>query len=247
MAARFTLGDWHYAHRGLWRKTGPTENSLAAYRAAAEAGYGIEFDLRPSIDGVPLLFHDPVLDRMTNDTGPVAERTGDQLQRTALKGSDETIPVFSDLLDLWPDDLPLLAELKIDGLTHPVTFARDIAATLQDWNGPAAIMSFSTEAVEALPDTIMRGQLVHPLNMSGEYIFDGVLRHAANCGVDYLCVWHEDALKAADFANSNALGLAIYTSRNEEQHKALLDERLTGLGIIFEHYDPRLAEESISQ
>lgn len=247
MAARFTLGDWHYAHRGLWRKSGPVENSRAAYRAAAESGYGIEFDLRPSIDGVALLFHDPLLDRMTLETGPVAELTADQLQRTILKGSDETIPVLSDLLDFWPDNLPLLAELKIDGLTHPVTFAHDIAARLHDWSGPAAIMSFSTEAVEALPDTIMRGQLVHPLKMSGEYIFDGVMKHAVNCGADYLCVWHEDALKAADFADTHGLGLAIYTSRSQEQHRALLNERLKGMGIIFEQYDPRLAEQSVSQ
>ena len=39
-----------YAHRGLWGK-GVPENSLAAFRAAAEAGFGIELDVQLSKDG----------------------------------------------------------------------------------------------------------------------------------------------------------------------------------------------------
>ena len=39
------------AHRGLWSADGPPENSLAAFEAACEAGYGIELDVQLSADG----------------------------------------------------------------------------------------------------------------------------------------------------------------------------------------------------
>ncbi|MEM8921520.1 MAG: glycerophosphodiester phosphodiesterase family protein, partial [Pseudomonadota bacterium] len=57
-----------YAHRGLWDATRP-ENSLAAFHAAVVAGVGIELDVRLSADGVAMVFHDQMLDRMTNASG----------------------------------------------------------------------------------------------------------------------------------------------------------------------------------
>ena len=73
LAERFTLSDYAYAHRGLWTADGLTENSLEALLAAAENGLGIEFDVRPAADGVPIIFHDPVLERMTGEAGAVAK------------------------------------------------------------------------------------------------------------------------------------------------------------------------------
>ena len=65
MAAPFSLGDYAYAHRGLWTKDGAPENSLAAFDAAAKAGIGMEFDIRLSADGIPVCFHDRTLTKMT--------------------------------------------------------------------------------------------------------------------------------------------------------------------------------------
>ena len=75
LAERFNLTDFAYAHRGLWTADGPTENSLDAFLQAAEQGLGIEFDVRPSSDGVPIVFHDPELDRMTSETGATEDRS----------------------------------------------------------------------------------------------------------------------------------------------------------------------------
>ena len=49
----------NHAHRGLHTKdkTVP-ENSLPAFRAAAEAGYGVELDIQLSRDGQVVVFHD---------------------------------------------------------------------------------------------------------------------------------------------------------------------------------------------
>ena len=50
------------AHRGLWRPDGAPENSLAAFQAAAAAGYGIELDVQLSADGEAMVFHDGKLE-----------------------------------------------------------------------------------------------------------------------------------------------------------------------------------------
>ena len=46
-----------FAHRGL-HDASVAENSMAAFRAAIDAGYGIEMDIQPSRDSVPMVFHD---------------------------------------------------------------------------------------------------------------------------------------------------------------------------------------------
>lgn len=42
---------------------------------------GIELDVRLSSDGVPVVFHDPVLDRTTDCSGPVSGLSADELAR----------------------------------------------------------------------------------------------------------------------------------------------------------------------
>ncbi len=50
-----------FAHRGL-HNAAKAENSMAAFHAAIDAGYGIELDIHPSLDGIPLVFLDYSLD-----------------------------------------------------------------------------------------------------------------------------------------------------------------------------------------
>ena len=46
------------AHRGLHENPSLPENSLGAFKAAVDAGFGIELDVQLSKDGVPVVFHD---------------------------------------------------------------------------------------------------------------------------------------------------------------------------------------------
>ena len=62
------------AHRGLSRAC--PENTLPAFAAAMAVGaHEIEFDLWASRDGVPVVCHDATVDRTTDGTGRIAERT----------------------------------------------------------------------------------------------------------------------------------------------------------------------------
>ena len=54
----------YYAHRGLHDDEKP-ENSLAAYKAALDKGYGIEFDVHLLKDGSLAVMHDSDLKRTT--------------------------------------------------------------------------------------------------------------------------------------------------------------------------------------
>ena len=88
-----------YAHRGLHCvEDGIPENSLPAFRRAVEAGYGIELDLHLTTDGQLVVFHDDTLDRVCGVSGRVDESSYPELQQLRLSGTEETIPLFSQVL-----------------------------------------------------------------------------------------------------------------------------------------------------
>lgn len=138
-------------HRGLHGPAVP-ENSLAAFRAAIEAGYGIELDVQHAADGEPMVFHDYDLLRMAGSEGFIADATRDELGRLRLGKTDEGIPTLAEVLRLVAGRVPLLIEIKDqDGrLGENIGDLQDRVATLlQPYEGPAAVMSFNPEAVAA--------------------------------------------------------------------------------------------------
>ena len=129
------------------------ENSASAIRAARAAGYAIEMDLQLSADGVPMVFHDEDLSRLTAEHGPLNAHTAADLTRIKLKGSDDTIPTFAQVLALVAGAVPLLIELKDQTLTMSETDARlesATAAALESYSGPAALMSFNPHCIAHL-------------------------------------------------------------------------------------------------
>ena len=74
-----------YAHRGLWGE-GIPENSLAAFRRAAEHGFAIELDVQLSRDGEVMVFHDYTLDRVCGKAGRPCDFTAAELSQISLSG-----------------------------------------------------------------------------------------------------------------------------------------------------------------
>lgn len=147
----------HRAYHDL--AAGRPENSRAAMRAALAAGYAIELDLQLSADGVPMVFHDYDLRRLTGVGGPIRGRSAAELGRLALLGGDEGIPTLREVLALVDGKAPLLIELKDqDGAMGPAVGALEwaTAEALRGYAGPVAVMSFNPHAVaafgEACPD-----------------------------------------------------------------------------------------------
>ncbi|MFF6987204.1 glycerophosphodiester phosphodiesterase family protein [Streptomyces sp. NPDC010273] len=95
-------------HRGVMGLE--PENTLRSFVAAEQAGLDvIELDLHLSQDGALVVMHDADVDRTTDGTGPIAERTLDEL-RTLDAGRGERVPVFEEVLDAVRS--PLQAEIK---------------------------------------------------------------------------------------------------------------------------------------
>ena len=87
------------AHRG---DTGAApENTLAAFRAAGEAGAtGIELDVHLSSDGQLVVIHDDTLERTTSGSGPVHALSARELQDLSVGGTSERIPLLHEVLAL---------------------------------------------------------------------------------------------------------------------------------------------------
>jgi glycerophosphoryl diester phosphodiesterase len=90
-----------FAHRG--GISAHPENTMASFANAVELGYRyLETDVHLSADGVLFAFHDDVLDRVTDRTGPLASLTAAEIE-TARVGGTEPIPRFEELLTAWPN------------------------------------------------------------------------------------------------------------------------------------------------
>jgi glycerophosphoryl diester phosphodiesterase len=91
------------AHRGA--SADAPENTMAAFELALRQGAdALELDVRLSRDGVPIVLHDPTLDRTTPLRGPAAAHTAGELRSAR-------VPSLADVLSAFPRT-PLLIDLK---------------------------------------------------------------------------------------------------------------------------------------
>ena len=105
----------HYAHRGLFdNNSDAPENSIAAFKKAVDAGYGIELDVQLSKDNKLVVFHDATLNRMCGIDGKVWEYTLEELKQFRLLGSNEQIPTFEEFLAVVDGKVPFILEYKLD-------------------------------------------------------------------------------------------------------------------------------------
>lgn len=84
------------------------ENSLAAFAAACEAGYGIELDLQMTRDGEVVVVHDGDLMRVAGDPRRIADLTYDELTRIPLFPTDAPGACKAAPLPLALEEPPLV-------------------------------------------------------------------------------------------------------------------------------------------
>lgn len=239
------LTQYHYAHRGLHDEAaGIPENSLAAFRAAAEQGFGAELDVRLTKDGQLAVLHDADVFRMTGVHGLVSNMTAAELTRLRLRGTDEKIPFLEEVLPFFEGKAPLLIELKFDHASKPLPEA--VCRALQGYRGDYCIESFDPRPLFWLrrhhPE-IIRGQLAKNFFRDEEHINPILAFFLTNMCLNFL--------SAPDFASyrfrdRQSWGLrlckAVYgvgefswTIKNPQQQKLAED---AGACIIFEGYVP---------
>ena len=151
-----------YAHRGL-HDSDKAENSMSAFAAAKEHGYGIELDVRLSKDGELVVFHDSTLTRVAGIEGKVIDFTADELSKMSLNGTKDGIPTLREVLNLIDGAVPLLIEIKMANDEKGV--AEKFIEVIEGYKGDFIVESFNPFALRtvraARPD-IMRGFLSAP-------------------------------------------------------------------------------------
>ena len=135
------------AHRGM-HGDGIPENSLSAFRAAIDAGYAIETDVRPARDGTLFLMHDDELPRMTGAEGLVSDSDPERLRGLRLSDTEEPVPLFPEFLELIGGRVPVLLEIKRAPVSDSEAYLRAIADALSDYSGAIAIQSFDPRYVK---------------------------------------------------------------------------------------------------
>jgi len=176
------LRGWAYAHRGL-HGDGAPENSLEAFRRARDAGYGSELDVHLLSDGNLAVIHDHKLERTTGMPGVIEDLITEDLVNLKLQDTEESIPLFSDVLKLYSGAAPLIVELK--ATTKNVTQLCETACKMLDnYSGIYCVESFDPRCIYWLrknrPD-IIRGQLTENYFASATsklpWVLKLILRH----------------------------------------------------------------------
>ena len=135
------LGEWTYAHRGLH---GPdrVENGPSAFRAAVEAGLGVECDIQRSADDVPMIFHDWDFTRLIGRPEKTAALTAAEWRELSYLEHEDAPIALADLLAIVDGKVPLLIEIKSRRGYDVERSCMAVAEALAGYDGLHAVMSF---------------------------------------------------------------------------------------------------------
>ena len=232
----------NFAHRGLHsRDKSVPENSLEAFRLAAEAGYGVELDVQLSKDGQVVVFHDNDLERVCGVEDRVDEWTYEELQTLRLVGTEQRIPLLSEVLQVIRGRGPLIVELKSGRRNREL--CEKTYALLENYRGEVCVESFDPTIVAWFRrhgKDLVRGQLAAPTR---DYVKDGMSAFQgavlSRCLLNFLARPQFIAYKigpqplAVHFAQclgAMRVGWTSHEPRNEKGRDA----------VIFEFYKPKL-------
>jgi glycerophosphoryl diester phosphodiesterase len=201
------------AHRGDWRRA--PENSIAALEAAMAipACDGVEFDVRVSADGVPILLHDALLRRVQGVHGGAREHTADELH-------DFGIPTLAEALEALPRRAFINVDLKGDpGPT--------IVEVLAGGRGPdfhnGIVSSFFTPAL----DRVAALAPAWPRWLNSWKLHPDAIAAAAQLGcVGISADWRDIDPRTVARVREAGLGLAAWAVRRRSTY-----DRLTRLGV----------------
>ena len=239
------LRGWSYAHRGLHNSTRP-ENSMSAFRAALQKGYGIELDIHLLSDGGLAVIHDSSLKRTTGAEGVVEDLTQDQLSRYPLEGTSDTIPTFNQVLELFDGKAPLIVELKSYKSNH-AALCEAACKLLENYQGVYCLESFDPRCIRWLRKhrpQLVRGQLTENFFKTKDSKLPGILKFIMTHQLlnwltvpDFVAYRFTDRKRLSNTLVRRLWGAqgVTWTLKEPAQHEAAVRE---GWLPIFEDYEP---------
>ncbi|MBR4703389.1 MAG: glycerophosphodiester phosphodiesterase [Oscillospiraceae bacterium] len=240
-----------YAHRGYHDKPQIPENSLPAFRRALERGWGAELDIHLLRDGTLAVFHDSDLRRCAGVEGTMEDLDLAALSELRLEGTEERVPLFSEVLALFEGKAPLIIELKAHGGNHRA-LTEAVLRVLEGYRGDYCIESFDPRVLMVLrktAPTVLRGQLSMDFRQGDEPLPGWQCFFLSNLLLNFLTVPDFIAYRFEDrerWAPRRCVRLwgareASWTLRSRED---LEKAEAAGCLPIFERFDP---EEEPSQ
>jgi glycerophosphoryl diester phosphodiesterase len=251
VAARYAFLDGPLplamAHRG--GAIEHLENSMPAFEACVRLGYRyLETDVRVTADGVPVVFHDATLDRVTDRSGRLDQLPWAEVA-TARIGGREPILRLEDLLGAWPDvrfNLDIKAAGVLAPLAHTVrrlgveericlgSFSDARIAAARRIFGPSVCTSLGPRGVAALRLSsyspraaglvrIQAGCAQVPLQLGGRALVDERFIAAAHAGGLQVHVWTVNTEE--DTAAMLDLGVDGVMTDRPAMLRALLEDR----------------------
>ena len=230
------------AHRGLHsRDKSVPENSLEAFRLAAEAGYGIELDVQFSKDKQVVVFHDDTLDRVCGVHARVDELTYDELKELRLCGSDQIIPLFTEVLGVIRGRSPIICELK-NGRNNR-ELCEKTYEIISGYRGDICVESFNPMIVAWFrfhAKDLLRGQLAQPTRFYDAETMSAPLAYALghtlfNClarpqFIAYRIGFRPISVRMSELLGAMRVGWTSHEPRNEAGRDT----------VIFEFYRPKV-------
>lgn len=231
----------HIAHRGLHTPDqGVPENSLPAFKAAVELGFGVELDVHITKDDKLVVFHDDTLLRACGVEGRVEDMTWEELNTLSLFGSEHRIPLLSEVLELISGREPVVVELK--RVPRNRELCEKTYGLLKKYRGVFCIESFDPRIVRWFrknAPAVMRGQLAaRPAELkNGAGRLNAFL--VGNLLTNFLSRPHFIAYKIGRWPLTlrmcRFLGAFVFTWTSRDYG----NEKASDV-IIFEHYLPRV-------
>ena len=229
-----------YAHRGLHSedKSVP-ENSLEAFRLAGRAGYGAELDVRLTKDGQVVVFHDDTLDRMCGVHARVDEKSYDELKLLSLCGTDQRIPLLTEVLEVYGGRGPLIVELKSGPRNREL--CEKTYAILSDYPGEVCIESFNPRIVRWFRfhgKDLVRGQLATTTSDYGDAVSKRTAFLLSHCLLNFMSrpqfIAYRVGFRPLSVRLAEAMGAMrfCWTAHNERAERGRD-------GVIFEFYRPQ--------
>lgn len=241
-----TLRKYRYAHRGYHHMPDAPENSMAAFRAAAQRGFGVELDVHLTRDKRLAVIHDSSLLRTCGVEVDVEDLTAERLKGYRLEGTEDRIPLLEEVLPLFEGGTPLIVELKA-ARGNWGELARLTCETLDQFQVEYCVESFDPRCLMWLRENrpeVVRGQLSQNffrhregLNWVERAALTGLLCNFST-RPDFIAYRYEDR---ADWplrlcCGPGGVQEVCWTIRSfADQRRA---ER-EGCMVIFEAYDPR--------
>ncbi len=210
-------------HRGA--KGEAPENTLSGFCYLQGLGIRqVEFDIHVSVDGQLVVTHDDYLERTTNGTGLVKDKTLLELKQLDACHSlfpnwpsNDGIPSLKDVLDLLADFEHIQLEVKVKGQADCFTIAQQLPALWQPFGQRAVTTSFNVDYLRLMQQNhphIPRGLLL-------ESYFSGDIMALAQELACVLIAPHHSLLSVELVQQAHDAGLTVSTWTVDEPERML--------------------------